>query len=78
MFDSKWITYLYYNSVIAAEVSEDSSLLAVGFSDSSVKVFSLVPQKLRIMKDGEQLADVDREAGALKLLDTFSINLINH
>lgn len=56
------------HSVIAAEVAEDSSLLAVGFSDSSIKVWSLVPQKLRIMKDAEQLADVEREAGTYHLL----------
>ncbi|XP_011500143.1 PREDICTED: transcription initiation factor TFIID subunit 5 [Ceratosolen solmsi marchali] len=50
------------NTVISAEIAEDSSLLAVGFNDSAIKVWSLVPQKLRIMKDGEQLADVEREA----------------
>lgn len=47
----------------AAEVAEDSSLLAIGFSDSYIKVWSLVPQKLRLMKTGEQLQDIDREAG---------------
>ncbi|XP_046821914.1 transcription initiation factor TFIID subunit 5 isoform X1 [Vespa velutina] len=50
------------HSVTAAEVAEDSSLLAVGFSDSAIKVWSLVPQKLRLMKSGEQLQDIDREA----------------
>ncbi|CAK9799104.1 Transcription initiation factor TFIID subunit 5 [Anthophora quadrimaculata] len=49
-------------SVTAAEVAEDSSLLATGFSDSCIKVWSLVPQKLRLMKTGEQLQDIDREA----------------
>ena len=56
-------TYIGKKSVTAAEVAEDSSLLAVAFSDSAIKVWSLVPQKLRMMKDGEQLADVEREAG---------------
>ncbi|CAB0033987.1 unnamed protein product [Trichogramma brassicae] len=46
------------NTAICAEVSEDSSLLSVGFSDSTIKVWSLVPQKLKKMKDAEQLADV--------------------
>jgi len=51
------------NRVTSAEVSEDSSLLAVGFTDSIVKVWTLVPQKLRAMKSAEQLQDIDREAG---------------
>jgi len=49
--------------VTSAEVSEDSSLLAVGFTDSIIKVWTLVPQKLRAMKSAEQLQDIDREAG---------------
>jgi transcription initiation factor TFIID subunit 5 len=49
--------------VTSAEVSEDSSLLAVGFADSFVKIWTLVPQKLRAMKSAEQLQDIDREAG---------------
>lgn len=50
-------------SITAAEVAEDSSLLAVGFSDSGIKIWSLVPQKLRLMKTAEQLADIERDAG---------------
>jgi len=49
--------------VTCAEISEDSSLLAVGFNDSFIKVWSLVPQKLRSMKSADQLQDIDREAG---------------
>lgn len=45
------------------EFCEDSSLLAVGFSDSILKVWSLVPQKLRGMKPADLLADIDKEAG---------------
>lgn len=52
-------------SVTVAEVAEDSSLLAIGFSDSGIKVWSLVPQKLRLMKTGELLQDVEREAGRI-------------
>ena len=48
--------------VTCVEFCEDSSLLAVGFSDSILKVWSLVPQKLRAMKPAEQLADIDKEA----------------
>ncbi|XP_046457923.1 transcription initiation factor TFIID subunit 5-like [Daphnia pulex] len=49
-------------TVTCVEFCEDSSLLAVGFSDSILKVWSLVPQKLRAMKPAEQLADIDKEA----------------
>lgn len=50
-------------SITAAEIAEDSSLLAIGFSDSGIKVWSLLPQKLRLMKTGELLQDINREAG---------------
>ncbi|XP_014222375.2 transcription initiation factor TFIID subunit 5-like [Trichogramma pretiosum] len=50
------------NTAICAEVSEDSSLLSVGFSDSSIKVWSLVPQKLQKIKDAKQLANVSCES----------------
>ncbi|KAK2719507.1 transcription initiation factor TFIID subunit 5-like [Artemia franciscana] len=48
--------------VTCIEIAEDSSLIAAGFSDSSLKVFSLTPQKLRTMKPAEQLLELDREA----------------
>ncbi|CAB3366035.1 Hypothetical predicted protein [Cloeon dipterum] len=50
------------HSVTSAEFAEDSSMLAVGFSNSSIKVWSIVPQKLRAMKSAELLADIDKEA----------------
>ncbi|XP_022195379.1 transcription initiation factor TFIID subunit 5 [Nilaparvata lugens] len=50
------------HTVTCAEISEDSSTLAVGFSDSIIKVWSLMPQKLRAMKSAEQLQDIDQEA----------------
>lgn len=49
-------------SVTCAEIAEDSSILAVGFADAIVKVWSLMPQKLRAMKSAEQLQDIDTEA----------------
>lgn len=49
--------------VTCVEISEDSSLLAVGFSDSVLKVWSLVPQKLRGLKSADQLAEIDKESG---------------
>ncbi|XP_077300111.1 TATA-box binding protein associated factor 5 [Arctopsyche grandis] len=50
------------HGVICADFCEDSSLVAVGFSNSSIKVFSLTANKLRSMKPAEKLADIDREA----------------
>lgn len=50
------------HTVASAEISEDSSLLAIGFSESMVKVWTLVPQKLKSMKSADQLQDIDREA----------------
>ena len=37
--------------------------MAVGFSDSIIKVWSLVPQKLRGMKSAELLSDIEKDAG---------------
>lgn len=51
-----------HNSVTCAEISEDSYMMAVGFTDSSIKVFSLTPSKLREMKSAEQLKDIDKDA----------------
>jgi len=59
-------------SVTAAEVAEDSSLLAVGFSDSTIKIWSLIPQKLRLMKTAEQLQDIDREAGNIYVFEKMT------
>ena len=39
--------------------------MAAGFSDSIIKVWSLVPQKLRGMKPADLLADIDKEAGKI-------------
>ncbi|KAJ8668877.1 hypothetical protein QAD02_000136 [Eretmocerus hayati] len=66
------------NSVVAAEVSEDSSLLAVGFTDSSIKVWSLVPQKLRKMKNAEQLSEVQQDAEdvLVRMLDDKSAETV--
>ena len=48
--------------------------MSVGFSDSRVKVWSLVPQKLKTMKSAEQLQDINLEAGWC--LAYFSSNLL--
>lgn len=49
-------------TVCCAEITEDSSMLAVGFNDSIIKVFTLVPQKLKSMKSADKLQEVNIEA----------------
>ena len=50
-------------SVSCVTLCEDSSMMAVGFSNSTVRVWSLIPQKLRAMKSADDLADIDKDAG---------------
>lgn len=50
------------NQVTCAEVSEDSSLLSAGFSDSSVHVWTMNPNRLKGMKSVSDLTTIDREA----------------
>lgn len=45
-------------------------MLAVGFNDSIVKVFSLTPQKLKTMKSAEQLQEVNIEAEDVLVCNT--------
>lgn len=58
-------------TVTCAEISEDSSLIAIGFSDSSIKVWSLSPVKLREMKGADLLKEIDRDADdvLIRMLD---------
>ncbi|XP_055870350.1 transcription initiation factor TFIID subunit 5-like isoform X2 [Biomphalaria glabrata] len=48
--------------VTSVDVSDDTSLLAAGFSDGNVRVWSLTPNRLREMKDPEDLDNIDKEA----------------
>ncbi|XP_022904363.2 transcription initiation factor TFIID subunit 5 [Onthophagus taurus] len=50
------------HNVSSAEVAEDSSMLAVGMADASIKVYTLIPQKLRSMKSADQLQDINIDA----------------
>ncbi|EAT41277.1 AAEL007067-PA [Aedes aegypti] len=58
-------------TVTCAEICEDSSLIAIGFSDSSIKVWSLSPIKLREMKAADLLKEIDRDADdvLIRMLD---------
>lgn len=61
------------HSVTCAEISDDTSLIAIGFADSVLKVWSLTPSKLREMKPADHLKEVDREAGNSKNSITFNL-----
>ncbi|CAK9298234.1 unnamed protein product [Gordionus sp. m RMFG-2023] len=46
-------------SVTSAVISEDSSILAIGYGDGNIKVYSLTPQKLKTMKQPSELGKLD-------------------
>ena len=46
--------------VTSVTVSDDSSLLGSGFSDSTIKVWTLLPHKLKKLKNAESLKDINR------------------
>ncbi|XP_067687895.1 transcription initiation factor TFIID subunit 5-like [Haliotis asinina] len=48
--------------VTCIEVSEDSSLISVGFNDSFIRVWSITPDKLRSLKSPTELEIIDKEA----------------
>ena len=54
--------------VTAVSVCEDSSLLSAGFSDSTIRVFTLTPNKLRSMKSPEELELIDKDTGKILVL----------
>ena len=67
--------------VTTVSICEDSSLISVGFSDSTIRVFTLTPNKLRAMKSGEDLEIIDRDSGlfcssVLKNINNISLNVI--
>nr|XP_058949233.1 transcription initiation factor TFIID subunit 5-like isoform X1 [Pocillopora verrucosa]XP_058949240.1 transcription initiation factor TFIID subunit 5-like isoform X2 [Pocillopora verrucosa] len=51
-----------HSSLNSVSISNDSSLLSGGFEDSSVRVWSLTPKKLRMLKSPSELALIDKEA----------------
>ncbi|KAH9497999.1 uncharacterized protein LOC124489995 [Dermatophagoides farinae] len=48
-------------SAICAEISDDSTLLAVGFSDSFIRIWPLTPGKLCGLKPASELEHLDKE-----------------
>ena len=53
---------LVFSGLISVDVSNDSSLLAAGFADSNIRVWTLTPQKLRKVKPADALKEIDAEA----------------
>ncbi|XP_043837160.1 transcription initiation factor TFIID subunit 5-like [Dromiciops gliroides] len=51
-----------YQGLTAVDIADDSSLIAGGFADSTVRVWSVTPQKLRSLKTATDLSLVDKES----------------
>ncbi|XP_018408900.1 PREDICTED: transcription initiation factor TFIID subunit 5 [Nanorana parkeri] len=51
-----------YQGLTAVDVTDDSSMIAGGFADSTVRVWSLTPRKLRSVKSTSDLGVIDKEA----------------
>ncbi|XP_006821419.1 transcription initiation factor TFIID subunit 5-like [Saccoglossus kowalevskii] len=51
-----------YQNLTSAEISEDSSMMAAGFADSLIRVWTLTPKKLRAVKPIHELMNIDKEA----------------
>ncbi|KAK7113833.1 transcription initiation factor TFIID subunit 5-like [Littorina saxatilis] len=57
--------YTFLNTsqgVTCVDFADDSSMLAVGLQNSNIRVWSLVPKKLRSMKSAMELEIIDKEA----------------
>jgi len=63
-----------HQGVTCAEISDDSTMLACGFGDSSVRIWSLTPAKLRALKDADALRELDKESADInvRMLDDRS------
>ncbi len=65
------VVFIYF-SVCSADISEDSGILAVGYGNSAVQVFSLAPdKKLKPLKPASDLERLDKDAGWIKIPAIF-------
>jgi transcription initiation factor TFIID subunit 5 len=69
-------------AALCADISEDSSLLSVGFSDSVIRVWPLTPSKLKVMKPSPELEIIDKEVDDVlyRMMDdknTFDIKVLH-
>ncbi|XP_029466153.1 transcription initiation factor TFIID subunit 5 [Rhinatrema bivittatum] len=51
-----------YQGLTAVDMTDDSSLLAGGFADSTVRVWTVTPKKLRSVKVASDLSLIDKES----------------
>lgn len=49
-------------AALCSTITEDSSIIAIGFSDSTVRVWSLTPKNLKQLKPAHELEELDKEA----------------
>ncbi|WAR09606.1 TAF5-like protein [Mya arenaria] len=57
--------YTFHNAIqgiTGIDISEDSSLMCTCFGDSNIKIWSLTPNKLRVMKQMDELELIDKDA----------------
>ena len=52
-----------HGGVTALDITDDSTLLAVGFADSHIRVYALNDQQLRRMKPADQIEVLEPSAG---------------
>lgn len=62
-------------NAICADISDDSSLLAVGFSDSLIKIWPLTPGNLSGLKSASELENLDKESEDAFLRIMCKLNL---
>lgn len=68
----------HHNSAaLCAEISEDSKIMAAGFSDSSIRVWSLTEEKLKGMRNASDLETLDKESDDVttRMMDTTSTDV---
>lgn len=53
---------IHNTAALCSTIAEDSSLIAIGFSDSMIKVWALTPNDLKQLKPPHELEDLDKEA----------------
>ncbi|XP_061492088.1 transcription initiation factor TFIID subunit 5 [Rhineura floridana] len=51
-----------YQGLTAADITDDSSMIVGGFADSTVRVWSVTPKKLRSVKSAADLSLIDKES----------------
>ena len=51
--------------------SDDSNLICGGFENSSLRIWTLTPRKLRALKPAVELARIDKDAG----IEMFTLEL---